>query len=174
MIALRHVLLAGLTPALCLGCVAAFGLWYGRATASDHSRFYRSESLTEARARGVLIHLPSVTDSTFQYADQPLEITEAWVEPVTQLQYRWILFGERRVRLPQNRLLVRITHGGADLLSQDVHYLQRDLCLWADGTRLTVDYGDENGTFSVEVGNAVPRTITAAAGTAACGRTGTR
>lgn len=175
MITLRHVLLAGLALVLCIGCVAAFGLWYGRATASDHSRAYRSGSLAEARARGVLIHRPSLTDSTFRYAGQPLIIAEAWVEPITQLQYRWVLFGERRVRLNENRLLIRIIRAdGPELLSQDVHYLNRDLCAWADGTRLTVLHARENGTFSVDVGKGVPRTITVAAGTTACGRVGMR
>jgi hypothetical protein len=123
----------------------------------------------------VLIHCPAVTDSIFRYAGQPLKITEAWVEPITQLQYRWILFGERRVRLNENRLLIRIIHAdGAEMLSQDVYDLNRDLCTWADGTMLTLLHARENGTFSADVGNAVPRTITASAETTACGHAGRR
>lgn len=167
-------LLVGFALVSCIGFVAVVG-WYGRATASDHSRSYRSESLAEARARGVLIHRPSLTDSTFRYAGEPLKITEAWVEPVTQLQYRWGWFGGRRVRLSENRLLLRIVpEGSAELLSQDIYYLNDDLCVWVDGTLLTFVHGRDNGTFSANVGSAVPRTITAAAGATACGYAGPR
>lgn len=122
---------AAVGAVLLLSALAAWAMnAYGLAVEMDHSRFRASDSVADARRRGVLVRLPEFQDSIFLHAGHPLRVREAWVEEATQVRYRWYLPGTRRiVRLGTHRLVADVVNAdGSALLSQDYHYLTEVLC----------------------------------------------
>jgi hypothetical protein len=91
------------------------------------SRHWTSTSAADARRRGVLVGEPVVTTPVIQADSFQAAVTDAWVEEVTHLEYRFLFFKrevregryrlvavvEPRTPLPSSSSLARFTPGTA-------------------------------------------------------------
>ena len=104
-------------PALGAAAVLAAALLAGwhlvNVSVTEHySRAWHSPSSAEAEARGILHARPVVPRRDFDVEGAPLHVEDAWVEQVTRIHYRWLLFPVRIPR-PGYRLVVRTTPADA-------------------------------------------------------------
>jgi len=82
------------------------------AITSDHSRFSVSSSSEVAESNGILVKRLPVVGAPLHWSDIHVTIPDAWIEEATQVRYRLLLWGPRRVRLDCHRLV--FTLGGPD------------------------------------------------------------
>lgn len=71
-----------------------------------YSPGYITESIAEARTRGVLLSQLALKSNVIRWGKSEYPIREAWIEQATRIQYDWLFF--RRVIPTDNRLILRI------------------------------------------------------------------
>jgi len=74
---------------------------------SYYSRRWTSQSSTDARRRGILVAAPVVATPIIQADSFQATVTDAWVEEVTHLEYRFLFF-KREVREGRYRLVALV------------------------------------------------------------------
>ena len=127
-----------------------------------YSPGFVTESIAEARTRGVFISQPSLKNKVIGWGKSEYPIREAWIEQATRIQYDWLFF--RRVIPTGNRLVLVIGRIGKPPKEDFVYFRggkEAIVCnnsIWVSTTQPATPTPNENLMYS-EFSSAVPTSI---------------